>query len=239
MSIETHNVTLDAEHCRKRAGCVPGDYVLLAINDDGCGMAPDILEHVFEPFFTTKDVNEGTGLGLATVYGIVKQNGGFIDVSSEPGIGSTFRIYLPKQAVDPRSTRGPQAGAAARQGAETVLLVEDEPSVLKLGKSMLETLGYRVIASRSPAEAIVLAREHAEPIDLLLTDVVMPDMNGRELAERLQGVCPTMKHLFMSGYTADVIANHGVVEEGLDFIQKPFTMAALGEKLRSVLDRNR
>jgi len=192
---------------------------------------------VFEPFFTTKDIGKGTGLGLATVYGIVKQNGGFIDMESAPGQGTTFYIYLPvhgeEQAVAARAGVKDQR---KDQGEETILLVEDEPALLALSKIMLEQLGYRVMAASLPGEAIQWAEGHAGEIDLLITDVVMPEMNGHDLAKHLQQLRPNIKCLFMSGYTADVIADHGILDEGIHFIQKPFSHADLARRLRDVLD---
>jgi len=236
ITIETRNVSLEADSCARRAECVPGPYVLLSVSDDGCGMGKEVLEKLFEPFFTTKAVGRGTGLGLATVYGIVKQNKGFIDVYSEPGQGTTFRVYLPRHEGE--------AGEASRQGpvdlmrggGETILLVEDEPMLLEIGKSMLERLGYRVLAAGMPGEAVQAAEAHPHDIHLLMTDVVMPGMNGRELSERLLSLYPDLRCLFMSGYTSEVIAHHGVLDAGVPFIQKPFTLQTLSTKLREVLE---
>jgi CheY-like chemotaxis protein len=191
---------------------------------------------LFEPFFTTKAVGKGTGLGLATVFGIVRQNHGFLNVYSEPGRGSTFRIYLPrhKVAAEPHRLKAPARPDA--RGDETVLLVEDEPPILRMTAKMLERLGYRVLKAGTPEEALRLAETHAGGIDLLMTDVVMPAMNGRELSGRLQGLYPGLKVLFMSGYTANVIAHHGVLDEGVQFIQKPFSKQDLAVKVRDVLD---
>ena len=191
--------------------------MLLAVSDDGCGMDKETLAHIFEPFFTTKGVGKGTGLGLATVYGIVKQNNGFINVYSEPGQGTTFTIYLPRHAGKAEQARTEGAAEPAARGHETILLVEDEPAILKLTTRMLEQLGYTVLAASTPGEAIRLAREHAGEIHLLMTDVVMPEMNGRDLARNLLSLYPHLKCLFMSGYTADVIAHHGVLDEGRAF----------------------
>ena len=210
---------------------------MLALSDDGSGMDKETLERLFEPFFTTKEVGRGTGLGLATVYGIVKQNDGFIEVDSEPGKGTTFRIYLPRHAGEaPKG--GPERPVEIPKGhGETVLIVEDEQEILSMGKTMLESLGYSVLASGTPAEAISMVEAHPGKIDLLLTDVVMPGMNGKELADRLRAVKPGMKCLFMSGYTTDVIAIHGVLTAEVGFLQKPFLMKDLAPKLREVLDR--
>ena len=209
--------------------------MLLAVSDDGCGMDKEILDQIFEPFFTSKGVGQGTGLGLSTVYGIVKQNNGFINVYSEPGKGTTFRIYLPRYAGQAVDTQQERAAEIPLGRGETVLVVEDEPALLTMAKMMLERLGYRVLAAGTPGEAIGLAEEHASEIHLLITDVVMPEMNGRDLAERLQSLYPGMKILFMSGYTADVIAHRGVLDEGVNFIQKPFSMKDLAVKVREAL----
>ncbi len=237
VTIETGNAVFDEAYCAVHAGYSVGEYVSLTVSDDGCGMTQEILNNLFEPFFTTKAVTEGTGLGLATIYGIVKQNNGFINVYSEPGQGSTFKIYLPRQAATQRPAGiASQAQTPVSRG-ETVLLVEDEPAIMRMAQIMLRSLGYRVIAAGTPSLAIALAREHGAELELLLTDVVMPEMNGRELTRQISALCPGVKTLFMSGYTANVIAHHGVLEEGMDFIQKPFSMNELGIKIRVVLDR--
>jgi CheY-like chemotaxis protein len=200
-------------------------------------MDQEIQSKLFEPFFTTKEVGKGTGLGLATVYGIVKQNNGFIDVYSEPERGTTLKIYLPRYVgkVERARIEGPQEPAVP--GHETILLVEDEPALLELGCSMLEKLGYRVLAAAAPGEAIRLAEAYPGEIHLLMTDVVMPEMNGRELAKKVLTLYPDMNRLFMSGYTAEVIAHHGVLDEEVHFLQKPFTTAALAAKVREALER--
>jgi len=236
ITIETENVRFDQAYCRDHDGFMPGEYVRLAVSDNGCGMSKEVLDKLFEPFFTTKGVGQGTGLGLATVYGIVKQNSGFINVYSEPDKGSTFKIYLPRRsegAVEIREAGGMQAPAGR---GETVLIVEDEASILKLGKKILEGLSYNVLTAGTPAEALSLAQQHGGRIDLLITDVVMPEMNGRDLAERLKGHYPDLKVLFMSGYTANVIAHHGVLDEGVDFIPKPFSRQEMAAKVRQALD---
>jgi len=235
ITIETHNVTLDENYCAVRAGFLPGDYVLLEVSDDGCGMDKEILSHIFEPFFTTKEVGKGTGLGLPTVYGIVKQNKGFINVYSERGEGTTVKIYLPRHAEKVEQTGEGAESEPVTLQQETVLLVEDEPMVLKMGKIMLERLGYDVLSAGSTAEAMKLAREYKEKIHLLMTDVVMPEMNGRQLAVQLRERHPGMKNLFMSGYTANVIAHHGVLDKGMNFIQKPFSLHELALKVREAL----
>jgi PAS domain S-box-containing protein len=237
VTIETDNVTLDEDYCAVHAGCIPGQYALLAVSDDGAGMEKEVLEHLFEPFFTTKEVGKGTGLGLSTVYGIVKQNKGFVNVYSEPGRGSTFKIYLPRFEMDGIADKKEASPETPKGAAETVLLVEDEESILKVGKAMLERLGYRVLAAGRPSAAIRLVGEHAGPIHLVLTDVVMPELNGKELVEQLKSKCPGLKCLYMSGYTANVIAHHGVLDKGVSMIQKPFSLRDLATKVREVLDR--
>ncbi len=237
ITIETENSSFDEIYCVRHVGFLPGEYVQLSISDNGCGMEKEVIEQVFDPFFTTKNTGEGTGLGLATVYGIVKQNEGFINVYSEPGQGSTFKIYLPRQSGKSERISHDQPLDLKKHGNETVLLVEDEPPLLKLGKKMLEKLGYRVLTAGTPGEAIELASKHADEIHLLITDVVMPEMNGRELARQLLSMYPNLKRLFMSGYTANVIAHHGVLDAGVNFIQKPFSLQSLAEKLRDVLDK--
>jgi signal transduction histidine kinase/CheY-like chemotaxis protein len=236
ITIETSNVVLDGEYCTRHAGFAPGKYVLLTVSDNGCGMNAEMISHLFEPFYTTKEVGKGTGLGLAMVYGAVKQNNGFINVISEPGRGTAFRIYLPQCTAKVAPMPEPQQASSPMAEGDTILLVEDEPAILKMTMLMLEEMGYAVIAAATPGEAIRLARENEDHIDLLMTDVVMPEMNGRELAVNLMSNNPGLKRLFMSGYTADVIAHHGVLEEGMHFIQKPFSMKDLGLKLREVLE---
>jgi CheY-like chemotaxis protein len=198
-------------------------------------MDKETQSHLFEPFFTTKEVGKGTGLGLATVYGIVKQNNGFIDVYSEPGLGTTFKIYLPRHHGTPVPAR-PAGVEATVRGRETILLVEDEATMLNLTRTMLERMGYTVLTAGKPGDAIRLAESHPGEIHLLLTDVVMPEMNGRDLARNLLARHPGMKRLFMSGYTADVIASHGVLDAGVNFIQKPFSKGDLTASVRDALD---
>jgi signal transduction histidine kinase/CheY-like chemotaxis protein len=234
VTIETHNTTIDEAFCATHADCKPGEFVLLAVSDNGCGMDAETREKLFEPFFTTKEQGKGTGLGLATVHGVVKQNNGFINVYSEPGQGTTFKIYLPRhmaKAIDAAERKLQVAG----RGSETILMVEDEPANLKITTMLLESLGYRVLAARTPGEAIRLCREHAGRIDLLLTDVVMPEMNGRDLAKNILSLYPDIRWLFMSGYTANVIAHHGVLDPGVHFLQKPFSTQDLGAKIREAL----
>jgi PAS domain S-box-containing protein len=236
ITIETGNKVIDAELAAATVGMVPGDYVWLAVGDDGCGMDPATLSHAFEPFFTTKEVGKGTGLGLATVYGIVKQNNGFIDAHSELGKGTVFTIYLPRHVGKTVPARLDGATGTVEPGRETILLVEDETSLLEITQRMLGKHGYRVLTASTPGQAIQLAREHAGTIDLLITDVVMPEMNGRDLAKNILSLYPQTKRLFMSGYTADVIAHQGVLDEGVFFIQKPFSAQDLAAMVRKVLE---
>ena len=237
ITIETGNVEFDETYCNDHVGFLPGEYVLLAVSDNGCGMDTETLDNIFEPFFTTKESGKGTGLGLATVYGVVKQNNGFINVYSEPGQGTTFRIYLPRHLTKTAQLSEKEVNPPPERGNETILLVEDEPAILKMTTMMLERLGYTVVAAGTPAEAINLAHEYTGIIDLLVTDVVMPEMNGRNLAKNILSFYPNLKRLFMSGYTANVIAHHGVLDEGVNFIQKPFSRENLGTKVRELLDQ--
>ena len=237
VGIETGGVAVDRVQADRHPDAVPGNYVCLTVRDNGRGMGGDVMAHLFEPFFTTKPSGAGTGLGLATIYGIVKQNRGFITVQSAPGQGATFRVHLPRHR-DPNSAKEAEApGSVPDGGQETILLVDDEPAVLRVGKRMLESLGYTVLAATTPSEAIRLAESHAGAIDLLVTDVVMPEMNGRALAERLLKHFPKLQRLFMSGYTADVISNHGVLDPGVHFLSKPFTVRSLAEHVREALRR--
>ena len=238
ISIETGNCTIDAGYCTAKVDVVPGEYVRLSVSDDGCGMDKDVLAHVFEPFFTTKAVGEGTGLGLATVYGIVKQNKGFINAYSEKGRGTTFNIYIPQQPEEAEPTPVADAERLPEGGHEVVLLVEDESAILNVTAQLLSIQGYEVLAASTPSEAIRLAREYRGEIHLLMTDVIMPEMNGLDLSKNIRTFAPRIKCLFMSGYTANVIALHGVLDEGTHFIQKPFSMAALASKVREALDRS-
>ena len=237
ISIETGNRTFDEEYCADNPGFVPGEYVRLAVSDSGRGMDKEMLCHIFEPFFTTKGVGEGTGLGLATIYGIVKQNNGFIKVYSEPGQGSTFSIYLPRHAGQAEQTRLEGQVTSIAPNHETILLVEDDLPILGIAAAVLKSFGYSVLTANAPGKAIRLAEEYAGEIHLLVTDVIMPKMNGRDLAKNLLSLYPHLKRLFMSGYAADVIAQRGMLDEGVNFIQKPFSMQKLATKVREVLDR--
>ncbi len=236
LTIETSNVQIDEAYCRQHAGFRPGSFVLLTVSDNGSGMSKETLSHIFEPFFTTKEFGKGTGLGLATVYGIVKQNDGFINVYSEVGQGTTFKIYLPRVADGPAVAGAPSpAAAAVPAGAGTILLVEDDAMVRELTLLLLQTLGYSVIAANSSAHALSLCERKDLPIDLLMTDVVMPGMNGKELLQKANAIRPGIRVLFMSGYTANVIAHHGVLDESIKFIQKPFSIDDLAQKVQDAI----
>ena len=239
ITIETGTRSIDPDYCTANPEATPGDYVRLVVSDDGKGMDRETQAHIFEPFFTTKEMGKGTGLGLATVYGAVKQNNGFINIYSEPGKGTTFSIYLPRE-TDLGTARRAQADAeiAVPRGQETILLVEDEPAILNITSLMLEKQGYSVLKANTPGEALRLAREHPGAIHLLMTDVIMPEMNGRDLAGNILALHPGIKRLFMSGYTADVIAHHGVLDKGVHFIQKPFSLPNMAAKVREVLDKS-
>ncbi|GAB6094362.1 hypothetical protein JCM14469_06140 [Desulfatiferula olefinivorans] len=236
MTIEAENVTIGEDYAAAHAGFITGDFVRIAVSDDGCGIEKDHLPLIFEPFFTTKEIHQGTGLGLATVYGAVKQNHGFINAYSEPGQGTTITIYLPRHKGKNETAAKRTGAPSMAHGKETILLVEDEPSILEVTALLLESQGYTVLAAATPGEAIRIAREHQGDIELVLTDVVMPEMNGRDLARNLMSVYPGIKRLFMSGYTANVIAHQGVLDEGVHFIQKPFSAHELAARVRDALD---
>jgi PAS domain S-box-containing protein len=233
--IETGHIAFDEDFCSHNPDFSPGEYVFLSISDNGCGMSRETMEKIFDPFFTTKEMGKGTGLGMATVYGIVKQNNGFIHVHSKLGSGAAFKIYLPTHKGEDERSQKSLIPEPTMRGSETILLVEDEPANLEMATSMLEELGYRVIPAAAPGDSLILATQHAGAIDLLVTDVVMPEMNGRDLAGRLHELYPGMKQLFMSGYTADVIAKSGILEADVHFIQKPFSMKELSGKIREAL----
>jgi CheY-like chemotaxis protein len=233
--IETADVELDESYVSDHEGVIPGSYVMLAVTDTGEGMSPEVQAQIFGPFFTTKKTGEGTGLGLSTVYGIVKQMSGHIDVFSEQGKGSVFRVFFPVCREDAEAKAQAEAFVMPR-GAETVLIAEDDDAIRKLLVDILEPLGYRVITADSGMEALRVAETAGGGVDILLTDVVMPGMSGKELAQRFQTIDPGIKVLFMSGYTEEVIIRHGVEQAGVSFIQKPLIPNKLVRKLREVLD---
>src|SRR5713226_2276376 len=238
LTIETANVEMDQAYVRGHPLAQPGRYVMLAVSDTGIGMDEETKAHIFEPFFTTKEMGKGTGLGLATVYGIVKQSGGFIWLYSEPGQGTSFKIYMPR--VDESAERAtPAAAETLPRGTETVLVVEDAPAVRAVTRQVLERQGYTVLEAPNGEAALVLATKHHGPIHLLLTDVVMPGVNGRQVAEQLARPRPDMMVLFTSGYTDDSVVRHGILESGIAYLQKPFTPDSLARKVREVLDSAR
>lgn len=235
INIETKNVVMSSLNLDNLPGMVPGEFVLLTVTDNGTGMAPEIMKNIFEPFFTTKEVGRGTGLGLATIYGIVKQNQGFIYAESEPGEGSVFKLFFPRELKSPSEVKTGVNYENPDGSGQTILIVEDEPALLEMCRLMLQNFGYNILTANSPGEAVRIAIEHSGEIDMVITDVVMPEMNGRELAKRLVSLHPSIQCLFMSGYTADVIVNQGVLDEEMNFIQKPFSMKMLGEKVKTLL----
>ncbi len=235
VTIATANVVLDKTYTRRNADVIPGEYVMLIFSDTGAGMDAETRERIFEPFFTTKGEGQGTGLGLSTVYGIVTQNAGVIHVYSEPGMGTTFKICFPRFRGEAEKTVE-QPRELSLVGKETVLIVEDEEQILNLAREILSDHGYQVLTARSPGEACLLVEKHAGKIHLLVTDVIMPGMNGKELQERVTKIKPDIKTMFMSGYTANIIANRGLIGEDVEFLQKPFSVQGLAEKVRRVLD---
>jgi two-component system, cell cycle sensor histidine kinase and response regulator CckA len=236
LTIETANVELDAGYSTEHPGANPGPHVLLAVSDTGTGMDAETRARIFEPFFTTKEKGKGTGLGLSTVFGIVRQSGGTVWVYSEPGHGTTFKIYLPRTQDDRRPSVPAPAPDPSPRGTETILLTEDDTALRVLARVALVRLGYQVLEAADADEALLLAARYSGPIHLLLTDVVMPKVSGRELAERLAAVRPDTRVLFMSGYTDDTVVRHGVLAAGIAFLQKPITPQSLARKVREVLD---
>jgi two-component system cell cycle sensor histidine kinase/response regulator CckA len=236
LGISTTNITVGDELVRNNRGLLAGNYVRLEIRDNGAGMDESVLGHLFEPFFTTKKRGEGTGLGLATVYGIIKQSGGYIAVRSQPGAGSTFTIYLPQTLHENRTVGASDEKVKTTGGTETILLVEDQPEVRAIARLMLSRQGYTVLEADGGQEALALVTERKEPIHLLLTDVIMPAIGGQDLARQLLPMRPNLRVLFASGYTDDALVQQGVLQPGADLIQKPFSREALLQKVRAVLD---
>jgi CheY-like chemotaxis protein len=237
LTIETANTTLDAEYPRKDPDVAPGDYLMLAVTDSGTGMSAKVKARAFEPFFTTKEQGKGTGLGLATCFGIVKQAGGQIAVYSEEGLGTTIKVYLPRADEQETTAARARRRSFPARGTERILLVEDEAAVRRVTIHMLEAQGYKVLSAKDGAEALKVIEDKREPLDLLLTDVVLPGgMHGPALAERARGIRPGLKVLYASGYTRDVTILHGALEDSIVLVQKPFTAVTLGEKVREALD---
>lgn len=236
LAIATSTINVEDQDCTE-LDLAPGRYVLITVSDDGCGMDQETLANIFEPFYTTKEEGRGTGLGLATVYGIMKQNNGTVRVASAPGGGTTFSLYLPSieaKGLDTSLT----SGTLADTGFETILLVEDEPAILEVGVHVLEKRGYQVLTSATPSQALDVAENYPHPIDILITDVIMPELNGQQLSEAIRRIRPDIKVLFISGYTADIISHHGVILPGINFLEKPFSGRQLGRKVREVLDQS-
>ena len=236
VTIETQNISFDEDYCANHAGFIPGDYVMLGVSDSGSGMPPEVLDKIFEPFFTTKGLHRGTGLGLSTVYGIVHQNNGFINVYSEINKGTTIKCYFSRHAGQKDKARLKNDRKMPLSQGETILLVEDEKAIIELGEKMLKSLGYAVLSAHTPEHAIRLHEKNIGKIDLLVTDVVMPGMNGRELSDLLTTQYPKLKTLYMSGYTANVIVHRGVLDEGVCFIPKPLSKKELSVKVREALE---
>jgi CheY-like chemotaxis protein len=238
LTIETANVELDEFYARSHIDVKPGHYVMFSVSDTGVGMTPEVRERIFEPFFTTKEKGKGTGLGLSTSYGIVKQSEGNIWVYSEPGKGTTFKIYLPRVNEPLEDIREEVLKEDLPRGNETILIVEDEEEVRKLSGKILERQGYRILETSNGDDALLACERHKSPIHLMLADVIMPGMSGSELAKLLKPLYPEIKILYMSGYTDDAIVRHGVLQKGVNYIQKPFTMERLARKVREVLNKD-
>ncbi|TKB09692.1 ATP-binding protein [Desulforhopalus sp. IMCC35007] len=235
ITIKSRNTIVDEVYCTTHPGSNPGEYVELSITDDGCGMSTGILGKIFEPFFTTKSVHEGTGLGLATVYGAILQNNGNIYVESDPGVGTTFTIHLPRykeKSIEPEKEKLIEP---AQHGTETILVVEDEQNILEMMKRMLQQFGYQILAADRPSEAVRLANKYRGTIDLLITDLIMPEMNGKDLAANILSFSPQLKTLYMSGYSSNIISQQGKIDSSIHFLQKPFSKNELGDKVRKVL----
>ncbi|HRH46712.1 MAG TPA: ATP-binding protein, partial [Pyrinomonadaceae bacterium] len=236
--IETKNIYLDEDYVSQHIGVKSGYYIMLAVSDSGIGMDAETQSHIFEPFYTTKEVGRGTGLGLSTVYGIVRQSGGSIWVYSEPGKGTTFKVYLPRVDEIPQAHKSTTANNLLMNGTETILLVEDEKMVRKITCEILESCGYEVFEAENGSAAFLLYQKHKQNIQLLITDVILPEMNGSEIANRLLQINPELKVLYMSGYTDNAIVNQGIFNEGINFIEKPFSPDKLRQKVRDILDGN-
>jgi two-component system, cell cycle sensor histidine kinase and response regulator CckA len=236
LTLETDRAELDESYTKDHPWVKPGVYMRLTVSDNGVGMDEKTQARIFEPFFTTKETGKGTGLGLSMVYGVVKQSGGHIMVYSEPGHGTTFKLYFPIVDKLEEGREGKLKAAAQRRGEETILIVEDDQALRELAKNILANQGYKVFAAQNPEEVREICKTHGTKIDLLLTDVIMPQMSGKDVAQMCTATIPTLKVLYMSGYTSDVIMHHGVLEEGLAFLQKPFTPVSLTAKVREVLD---
>jgi two-component system, cell cycle sensor histidine kinase and response regulator CckA len=236
LTIQTADVSVDEAYCRVHAEAKPGNYIMLSVSDSGCGLDPEVMEHIFEPFYTTKERGKGTGLGLSTVYGIVKQNSGFISVYTEGGLGTTFKIYLPRVDREAETVENGNVIPSLPRGNETILLVEDEGTVRGLARKTLERQGYKILEAKDGEHALKEFQERIGEVKLLLTDVIMPHMNGKQLYDALRKLNIELKVIFMSGYAEDVIAHHGLIEDQMHFIQKPFTIAALTNKVRDALD---
>jgi CheY-like chemotaxis protein len=237
LTIETNNAEVDEAYACAHPGVAPGPYVVLTVTDTGCGMDADVKSHIFEPFFTTKEPGKGTGLGLSTVYGIVKQSSGDLVVFSEPGMGTSFKIYLPRLVGSAIPDIRSREDDSIPRGSETILLTEDEQIVREVASHVLREQGYSVLETSGGEEALFAARQHIGKIDLLLTDVVMPVMSGNELADRIKAIRPDVRVLFCSGYTDDAIVHLGVLDRTIAFLQKPFAPSALARKVREVLDK--
>jgi len=236
LTIETDDVFLDEAYEQSHLEVKPGPYVMLAVSDNGMGMDAETQSHIFEPFFTTKTMGQGTGLGLATVYGIVRQSGGYIWVYSEPGQGTTFKIYLPRVEEPLESSEPKPSVVIDLKGREIVLLVEDDHALREVISRGLKKFGYKILEAANGGEALLICEKQKGPIDLLLTDVVLPQMSGRELAERLRSFRADMKVLYMSGYTENAIVNNGILKENVGFLQKPFKVNVLVQKIREIMD---
>ncbi|HUI71269.1 MAG TPA: response regulator, partial [Spirochaetia bacterium] len=239
LEIKTANVDLDDTFVLEHRGAKPGPHVMLSVSDNGCGMSAEVRSHLFEPFYTTKEPGKGTGLGLSTVYGIVKQSEGYIAVDSREGVGTTVTLFLPRAEGSPESTVKRPVLQKEVSGSETILLVEDDEGVIALAQHVLSMKGYHVISARDGPSALQICSEHAGAINLLITDVVMPGLGGRELARQILALNPNIKVLFLSGYSEDAILHQGLLEPGTAFLQKPFSADSLPRKAREVLDTPR